>query len=211
VSPVSSVLRWLLDLVIGGRDSHTLEEETYPRDAMGRPELSRFTKPVSHYATYFDEYLTSLGPNGPASSDARALAYRKGVLAQWGLIAKGPREALPYVRQLLAHTEPEARSAAAGVMEAWAGHDSPFVSDLLAAADVETDAEAFATLISALARARTRRALPLLARILRDPRSRNGDVHWAVVEALGEIAGQRFEISEEGLRAADVWLRDQGV
>jgi hypothetical protein len=50
-----------------------------------------------------------------------------------------------------------------------------------------------------------------LGRLLRDPASRTGDVHWAVVEGLSDIAGQRFELSDEGLRAADAWLRQQGV
>jgi hypothetical protein len=31
------------------------------------------------------------------------------------------------------------------------------------------------------------------------------------VEGLGDIAGQRFELSDEGLRAADAWLRQQGI
>ena len=208
---MNSILRLFLDLLFGDRRRETLEEEGYPRDAMGRPDLSRFTKPLAHYAAYFDEYLASLGPQGPASSTARELAYRKSVLARWGLIAKGPRDAPPYVKRLLAHSEPEARSAAAGVLEAWIGRDSSFVPELLAAAEIETDPEALSTLISALARARTRSALPLLGRILRDPASRNGDVHWAVVEGLSDIAGQRFALSDEGLRAADAWLRQQGV
>ena len=178
---------------------------------MGRPDLSRFTKPVAHYAAYFDEYLASLGPQGPASSTAQRLAYRKGVLAQWGLIAKGPRDALPYVKRLLARSEPESRSAAAAVLEAWTGRDSSFAPDLLAVAEGETNPETLSTLISALAAARTRSALPLFGRILRDPRSRDGDVHWAVVEGLAKMAGKPFELSEDGLRDADAWLREQGV
>jgi hypothetical protein len=208
---MNAILRSLLNLFVGDPRPERLEEEEYPRDAMGRPDLSRFTKPLAHYAAYFDEYLASLGPEGPASTTALQLVYRKSVLAQWGLIAKGPRDALPYVKRLLAHSEPEARSAAAGVLEAWTGRDSSFVPELLAAAEVETDPETLALLISGLARARTRSALPLLGRLLRDPASRNGDVHWAVVEAVSDVAEQRFELSDEGLSAADTWLRQQGV
>jgi hypothetical protein len=207
---MNAFLRSILDLLFGER-RETLEEEGYPLDAMRRPDLSRFTKPLAHYTAYFDEYLVSLGPQGPASSTARDLAYRKSVFAQWGLIAKGPRDALPYVKRLIGHVEPEARSAAAAVLEAWIERDSSFVPELLAAAEVETDPETLSTLLSALARARAWSALPLLGRILRDPASRNGDVHWSVVEALSDFAAQRFELSDEGLRAADAWLRQQGV
>jgi HEAT repeat protein len=185
-----------------------VEEDAYPRNAKGGIDLSHFTKPLAHYVAYFDEYLVSLGPQGTSSRPAQELAYRKSVYAQWGLLAKGPDEALPYVMQLLAHPEPEARSAAAGVLEQWSD-DEALVPALLAAAEVEKDPQTLSTLISALARTRTRSALPLLGRILRDPASRNGDVHWDVVDALGKIAGRRFELSEEGLRAADAWLREQ--
>lgn len=188
-----------------------LEEDGYPRDAKGKLDLSRFTKPLSHYVAYFDAYLVSLGPEGNRSREAQELAYRKSVYAQWGLIAKGPQEALPYVMQLLAHSEPEARAAAAATLEAWIDGKAALVPTLLAAAGTETDPETLSTLISAIARTRSREALPLLGRILRDPASRNGDVHWAVVEAVGKIARRRFELSEEGLRAADAWLRDQGA
>jgi hypothetical protein len=208
---MSPILQSLLDLLFGRERGKTLEEEGYPRDAMGRPDLSRFRKPVAHYAAYFDEYLASLGPQGPASAAAQQLAYRKSVLAQWGLIAKGPRDALPYVKQLLARSEPESRSAAAAVLEAWTGRDSSFVPELLAAAEAETDPETLSTLISALAAARTRSALPLLGRILRDPASKTGDLHWAVVEGVSKIAGRRFRLSDEGLRDADAWLREQGA
>lgn len=80
----NSILQSFLDLLFGDHRGETLEEESYPRDAMGRPDLSRFTKPLADYAAYFDKYLASLGPQGPASSTARQLAYRKSVLAQWG-------------------------------------------------------------------------------------------------------------------------------
>lgn len=97
----------------GAYETHEpLEEDAYPRDAKGRLDRSRFTKPLAHYVASFDEYLVSLGPQG---------------------------------------------------------------------------------------------------RILRDPVSRNGDVHWAVVEAVGTFARRRFELSEEGWRAADSWLRNQGA
>jgi hypothetical protein len=207
---MNSFLNSFLKVVFGER-RETLEEEGYPRDATGRPDLSRFTKPLAHYTAYFDEYLASLGPQGPASSTAQQLAYRKGVLAQWGLIATGPRDALPYVMRLLAHSEREARSAAAGVLDAWLDSGASGIPALLAAAEAETDPETLTTLISALARRRSPGTLPLLARLIRDPASRNGDVHWAVVEAVSDIAGKRFALSDEGLRAADAWLRQQGA
>ena len=188
-----------------------LEEDAYPRDAKGRIDLSRFTKPLAHYVAYFDAYLVSFGPQGNRSREAQELAYRKNVYAQWGLIAKGPQEALPYVMQLLAHSESEARAAAAGVLDAWVEGNPTLAPSLLAAAETEKDPETLSILISAIARTRTKSALPLLGRILRDPASRNGDVHWAVVEAVAKFARRRFELSEDGLRAADAWLREQGA
>ena len=128
--------RIVRDIFTGPPKPPALEEESYPRDKMGRPDLRRFTKPLSHYVSYMEDYHKSLGPTGPGDPVWQSFAYRKGVLAQWGIIAKGPSEALPYVVGLLENPLPEARSAAAGILGEWKTAAS-FIPDLVSALERE--------------------------------------------------------------------------
>lgn len=149
---MSDLLRRLRLAFLGPPSPPALEEERFPRDAVGRPDLTRFTRPLDHYIGYVEAYLTSLDPNAPTATGAeswrhnrawQSYAYRKGVLGQWGLIARGPAEALPYVLGLLRHKIPEARSSGAGVLEAWtdATPHPDLVLHVRAAAEREANAE----------------------------------------------------------------------
>ncbi|MGH7555515.1 MAG: hypothetical protein ACREMQ_21150, partial [Longimicrobiales bacterium] len=172
-----------------------------------------------HYAGYIEDYLKSLearpGVN-PPTAEWQAYAYRKGVFGQWGLIARGPAEALPAVLRLLQHPVAEARQAGAGVLEAWTGESGDLEAPALAAAERElsgpdTDIETLSTLLGILGRARSEAALPLLAGVLRAPESSVGDLDWSAVEALQAIAGQRFVHESDPKQAADQWLRERGL
>ena len=138
------------------------------------------------------------------------------MLGQWGLIARGPSEALPTVLRLLQHRLPEGRQAAAGVLGAWAGRGTALGEAVLAAAEKElagpdTDIETLSTLIGILGREQSEAALPLLARVLRDPNSKNGDVDWCAIEAIGDIAGQKFVNEPQPKQAAARWLEQRGL
>ena len=215
---MDTFLRWLRHLVIGAGQPPTLEEATYPRDARGAPDLTRFTRPVEHYAGYIADYLQSLeSPHRPSRSrEWQTHEYQKYVLGQWGLIARGPSEALPTVLQLLRHQLPEGRQAAAGVLDAWTTSVAAMEAPALAAAERElsgrdTDIETVSTLIGILGRERSEAALPLLARVLRDPASRTGDVDWCAVEAIGAIAGRPFRDEQDPRLAAELWLQQRGL
>lgn len=184
-----------------------LEEESYPRDALGRPDLQRFTKPISHYTGYLDEYLEALvSAVDPAH---QSFAYRKGVLGQWGLIAKGPTEGLPYVLRLMRHSVPEGRSAAAGILDAWST-DRSLIPHLIDALAREQDTETLSTLIGTLGRLKVATALPRLAALLRSPDSDHGDLSWSVIEAVSAIAGVRFTAKADPRGSTDEWLRQHG-
>jgi hypothetical protein len=213
------VLRWVLGL-FGPPKPPTLEEERFPSDRNGRPDLSRFTKPLSHYIAYLDAYHASLrGDLTPEQSSFawQTHAYRKGVLGQWGIIARGPAEALAYVLDLLSHPLAEGRQAGAGVLDAWADTTSSALAvHALAAAEREAampspDGETLSTLLNLLGRLGARDALPLIARVLRAPGSRSGDVDYAAAETIALFAGDAFDQSVDSRQAAERWLREQGL
>lgn len=142
---------WLRAILFGPPELPELEEISYPRDPAGRPDLRCFSKPVQHYIDYVEDYLASLSPDAFSSESERwrknqvnalrAHAYQKGVLGEWGLIARGPDEAFPFVLALLSHALPEGRRAAAGVLDAWAASgDARFSSAVLGAAYREASA-----------------------------------------------------------------------
>jgi hypothetical protein len=220
---MSTFLRWLQRMFLGGERPPILAEERFPRDASGRPDLTRFEKPVAHYSSYIEDYLASLEPSlrsenraHPATAEWRSYAYRKGVLGQWGLIARGPAEALPVVLRLLQHPVAEGRQAGAGVLQAWTPERGDFEAAALAAAErelgsPEPDIETLGVLFGVLARIRSESALPILARVLRAPESSTGDLDWSAVEALETIAGKRFTREADPKQAAESWLRGRGL
>jgi hypothetical protein len=216
---MDNILRWLRSILVGAEKPPDLEEARYPRDASGAPDLTRFTRSAEHYASYIGDYLDSLeSPRRapPLAKEWQTYEYQKYVLGQWGLIARGPSEALPTVLRLLRHRIPEGRQAASGVLGAWADGGTALAEPALAAAEKEVarpdlDTETLSTLIGILGRVRSEASLPLLARVLRAPNSRNGDVDWCSIEAIGDIAGQKFVREPEPKQAAERWLRQRGL
>jgi hypothetical protein len=215
------VLSWLRYIVLGAEKPPPLEEDSFPRDTAGQPDLTRFTRPVAQYAGYIQEYLVSLsspaprrsGP--PRSSEWQSYAYRKGVLGQWGLIARGPAESLPAVLELLRHPVAEGRQAGAGVLEHWTRENRDLEAPVLALAQREldrpdSDIETLSVLMGVLGRMRSEAALPLVSRVLRAPESSVGDLDWSAIEALQDITGQRFVNESNPKQAADRWLRERG-
>ena len=112
------------------------------------------------------DFARAAGPdilNGAATGLSQERSRPMGLDRERSTTRAALREAAPRSR------EPEARSAAAGVLEAWTGRDSSFVPELLAAPRMKPIPKRCPRLISALARTRTRSALPLLGRLLRGP------------------------------------------
>jgi len=218
---MSGALHWLRELLFGPPGPPALEEERFPRDSMGRTDLTRFVHPASHYAAYVDDYLASLRPsNGREERPGSAwqsYAYRKGVIGEWGLIARGASESLPFVVRLLNDPLPEARQTASGVLQAWlgAGDDAAIEAHALAAAareisQDEPDVEAVSGLVEVLGRLRSQQALPLLARVLRMPGASRGDIDWTTADAVASIAGESFDDGGDRREAAELWLRARG-
>ena len=202
-------LSFLREVFLGKPKVPALEEDRYPVGPRGTPDLTRFTKPMQHYTGYIDDYLRSLKTTERHENEWYAREYRKMVYGQWGLIARGPQEALPYVLQMLEHRESEARSAAAGILDRWA-NDSTLVQHLLNALRTEQDIETLSILADTLGRLKVRDALPRLAELIRAPDASNGDLDWNVAGAIGEISGQEFGQGRERVAAADSWLRNNG-
>lgn len=220
---MNAALRWLKLVLLGGEKPPALPEDRYPQVARGVPDLSYFKHPVAYYEAYADEYLASLDPKTaePPRPDRKYAEwqgywYRKYVLAQWGLIARGPAEALPTVLRYLKHRIPEGRQLASGVLGDWARKKIDVTAPALAAAEqefasAEPDIETLGTLLTLLGESRAESALPLMARVLRDPRSKNGDLDWNAMEAIGEVARKKFVKEPDPMRAADEWLRARGL
>ena len=206
---MNSILGFLRKLLFGAQRPPILEEERYPRWPNGRPDLSYFRKPLLYYTDYFEDYLTSLGPDGPREPEWQSYAYRKGVLGEWGIIACGPGEGLPYVLKLLRHRLPEARVAAASIMNEWSTSDA-LTPHLLSAFETERDIETLSVLADALARRKETKAIPRMALLLRNPASLQGDLDWSMMEALGTISGQNFRNDTDPKRAAERWLQENG-
>jgi len=219
-------LNWLRTLLFSSPAPCVLEEQRFPRGTDGAPDLACFTRPVDHYIAYIEDYLMSLEPSTSVATllpktnslEGRSHAYQKGVVGQWGLIARGPKDALPYILSLLERRVPEARQAAAAVLEGWLRRGVPVdvSAQILAAAEREgndkrADPESLSALLLVLGRLKHIDALPLFARVLRAPDSRVGDLDWSAAEAIASTAGGAISREGDLRRAADLWLQKRGV
>lgn len=179
-----------------------LKEEKFPRDAMGRPDLSYYTDPLTYYVEMHQQSLASL--DGPKQSREDAeLDYRRRVQAQWGLIAKGSAS-IAYALSLLKGKQPEAREDGASIL-AELGSNESVVNDLIAALESETDTVARDTIVGTLGQIKSRKAVPVLTTMIRDERE-NYDSRLNAVESLGRIVGKRFHEQKNPIQAASVWL-----
>lgn len=179
-----------------------LKESAYAVDASGAPDLRRYTDPLEYYIEMYERHLGAIeGKQGPGYEIE--LAHSRRVHATWGLIAKG-NAAVPYALGLLRRPEPEAREDGASVLSAL-GRDDGVVDKLLEGLNSETDVTARDSLICALGRLKSRKAIPALAAIVRDENA-DGDTRWTAVESLGQIVRERFLKHDDPVRAALDWL-----
>jgi HEAT repeat protein len=180
----------------------TLKEANYPLDARGVPELRYFTDSLDYYIQMYEQHLGTLqGKKGVGFEPE--LAFSRRSYAMWGLISKGAAAA-PYALSLLRHSEPEAREDGPAIL-AEIGKDERVVDQLIASLESETDRTATDSLILALGRLKNRKAIPVLAAIIRDE-AQDADTSWTAVESLGIIVRKRFLHQEDPVQAARAWL-----
>lgn len=129
--------------------------------------------------------------------------WRLRVEATWGLISRGS-EAIPFAMGMLASGSPDIREDGAGVL-AEIGRDDVAVDALIARLHGEDEHQPRDAIVQALGRLKSRRAIPSLARLIRDPAT-DGDTRQVAIVALGTIVGRRFERRPDPDRAAEAWL-----
>ena len=129
--------------------------------------------------------------------------FQARVMASWGLIARGAAS-LPFLARMLRSPSADIREDAAGAY-GWLARSEPAVVDeLLLALESESDVQAQDSMICALGELKDKRALPALARMLRDD-AIDGETRSLVVESLGKIARRRFDKQSDPERAAMEW------
>ncbi len=151
---------------------------------------------IRAYAEYFDHETIRVNT-----------WWKTRVAAERGLISCGA-EAIPYAVQLLANQDAEIREDGAAVLGAL-GRDERVVDALLAAIELEDENQPRDAMVIGLGRLRNRKAIPLLARMIRDPET-DGDTRFTAIQSLGQIAGRRFVRESEPEAAALHWLDANG-
>jgi hypothetical protein len=199
-----------------GREAIEREMDEIPVDASGKPDLCYFTKPLEHYIQVYEgawkdhesagKLRWSGEPDDPNLATIKKLVdikFRKRVHATWGLIAKGS-DAIPYALTMLNSAISDIREDGAGILGA-VGREEGVVEALLQSLDTETDVTARDSVILALGELRNRKAIPLLAKFIRNPET-DGDTQWGAMLSLGRIVRKRFEKKPDPLAAALEWL-----
>ena len=129
-------------------------------------------------------------------------------MATWGMIARGA-EAVPHAVALLNGSLADEREDGAGILGA-IGRDDVAVEAVLERVEGETDTLARDTMIAALGRMRSRKAIPMLARIVRDGPG-DQDTRWTAADALGDIVRRQFGKQGDAIEAAIAWLDEHGL
>jgi len=179
-----------------------LKEDDYPVDARGRPDPGYYTDSLEYYIRMYEQHLGTLQGRSGVGYEPE-LAFRRRGHATWGLIGKGTASS-NYAVGLLRRSEPEAREDGAAIL-AELGKDERIVGQLIESLESETAAQAKDSLVLALGRLKSRKAIPALATIIRDETA-DGDTRWTAVESLGLIVRKRFLKLEQPIQAALAWL-----
>jgi hypothetical protein len=184
-----------------------LKEDKYPVEDRGpnrgRPDLRCYTDSLAYYVNMYEQFLDTIEGRKQGVGYEPDLAFKRRVHAMWGLIAKGV-EAIPYALTLLRRPEAEAREDAAAILET-VGKENVVVDELLKSLNSETDITVKDSLVIAVGRLKSRKAIPLLAKIIRD-QVEDRDTRWTAVESLGLIVRRRFLDQNEPIQSAIDWL-----
>ena len=95
-------------------------------------------------------------------------------------------------------------------MYGWlAQHEPTVVDELMTADSAEDDVVARDSMVMALGALKDKRALPVLAELLRDPIT-DGDSQSLLIEAVGRVARRRFDKKPDPLDAVLDYLAAKG-
>ena len=180
------------------------------------PEKGDFNQPVEYYAKMYNAAV-SLYDNSPSKGDG-SLLYGCQVHAEWGMIYAGAA-AVPYALEMLKSPVPEARESGASIL-ATVGREESVIDALLAAFEEEYegnaagDAEkenvqALDSMIEALGKMKNRKAIPALAKVVRNSAMDN-DSRWLAMQNLGRLVRRRFDKGTDPMDAAIQWLDGHG-
>jgi hypothetical protein len=181
----------------------SFKEDKYPVDKQGRPDLRCYTDSLAYYCNMYEQCLDTLEGRKQGIGYEPNLAFKRRVHAMWGLIAKGV-EAIPYALTLLGRPEAEAREDAAAILE-MVGKENVVVDEVLRTLTTEMDTTVKDSLIITVGRFKSRKAIPLLAKIIRD-QVEDPDTRWTAVESLGLFVRRRFLDQKEPIQSAIDWL-----
>jgi len=134
-------------------------------------------------------------------------AYSRMVDAQWGLIARGA-EAIPFAIRLVRSKDRDEKEMGANVFcGLQMGERAPEVlRHIIAALENETDRLVIDSLIGVLGHLKSRDAIPVLAKFIRDEKE-DGDTRWEAAVSLGKIVHKRFEKDgQNAIENATTWL-----
>jgi hypothetical protein len=155
---------------------------------------------------WFDRYQTTF-----ADFDAGRCAgqefFDRRVKACWGLISC-QEEAVPFALEMLRSPTADMREDAGGILT-YVGRDEAAVDAVVASLAAETDVQTTDSLIGALGKMGSERAIPTLASFIRDPDA-DGDTRTSAIDALGQIARKRCRRRSEPADAAIRWLDEHG-
>jgi hypothetical protein len=181
------------------------------------PKLASLTKPLDYYIALYERSIppvdglpTDVKPGDP---DLKwyvrqvSNAYHNRVVATWGMIAKGTAS-VPYALTMLKSKNPDIREDGAGVLMG-IGKQPAVMEALLAALDHEMESQPRDVIISALGKMKDKRAIPALARIIRQP-DVDGDTRWCAIESLGDIVRKQLTSTPNPVEAALRWLDSHG-
>ena len=188
------------------KHKYSLEEDSFPKDKRGKPDLSFYKKPLTHYIRMYEASMAEI-PKEELLQDRANLAWRQRVYAVWGFTAKGT-EAIPYLLTLVKHKNPDAREDSAfllGELKRSEGIADTLTEQL----EKETDLVAKTSFILALGSLRYKPAIPALAKLIFDGRT-DPDHRIDAVDSLDRIAKTSFSKSSDPVGAATEWLMANG-
>jgi hypothetical protein len=190
-----------------------LDSGKIPTNYHKGPDLSYYTETAEfYYGLICDSapYLKDKPPGVEATAADKQMAgvaYGRIVNGSWGLIAKGP-EAIPHAMKLLRSADRDLREAGANVFCGIRSGDQneEIISEIAEMLKTETDRLVIDSLIGALGELRSRSAIALLSRYIRNEHE-DSDTRWEAACSLGKIVRRRFDRrGEDAVASAVKWL-----
>jgi len=192
--------------LIDSREIPLTEERT--------PDLSYYTESAQFYYDLICDSAPHLKDKPHAVTlEEKLMAAKAGnrmAEATWGLIARGA-EAIPFAIRLVRSNDPDLKEMGANVFcGLQIGERAPEVlRHIIAALENETDRLVIDSLIGVLGHLKSRDAIPVLAKFIRDEKE-DGDTRWEAAVSLGKIAHKRFDKDgQNAVESATEWLKSK--